>query len=334
MEHTGDTMQILVAGTSFAPMKGYLARHFPKATVTMVPLAEVMPYLPEADILFPTMSRIDERIFAHAPKLRLVQQWGAGLEGVDIEAASRYGVPVANVPTAGTGNAESVAEWCVMMALCLGRQFPGIQAQVHAGQPWGAPAGQTLLGRCAGILGFGGIGQALATRLRAFGMRVAAIKRRPDDQLRQSFGLEWLGGVEDRAHLLAQAEYLFVCVPLTPETRNFLGADEFAQLQPGAFLINAARGAIVHHDALLDALNRGQLGGAALDVFWQEPPDPKDPIIAHPRILMTPHIGGVTDVSYTHIAEHAAYNIRQVMAGELPRNCANADALRTLRSAG
>lgn len=320
-------IKVVVADTHFTPIVGYLKRLFSNISIDMVPVPELKTQIREAQVLIPTMTKIAEPLFASASNLRLVQQWGAGLDGVDIEAASRYGVPVANVPTTGTGNAESVAEWCVMMALNLSRQFPCIQEQVHTGGLWGAPAGQSLFNRTAGFVGFGGIGKALAMRLRPFGMRMVAVKRHPDDVLRDTFGLDWVNEMNALPRLLKIADYLFICMPLTPETRNLIDLRELLLLPKGAFLINAARGGIVNRDALIETLEDGHLGGVALDVFWQEPPDPEDPLFCYSNLLVTPHIAGISDGSYTSIAEKVAQNICLVMEGRLPNHCVNADAL-------
>lgn len=323
-------INVIVAGKHFVPIVDYLKRLFSNIVIKMVPASELETQVREAQVLIPTMTKIGESIFANAPNLCLVQQWGAGLDGVDIEAASQYGIPVANVPTTGTGNAESVAEWCVMMALNLSRQFPCIQEQVHTGGIWGSPAGQSLFGRTAGFVGFGGIGKALAMRLKPFGMRMVAVKRHPDDVLRDTFGLDWVDDMNALPRLLRIADYLFICVPLTPETQNLIGSQELSLLPKGAFLINAARGSIVNRDALIENLEEGHLGGAALDVFWQEPPDPEDPIFCYANVLVTPHIAGVSDMSYTSIAEKVAQNICLIMERTLPNNCVNADALSNL----
>jgi phosphoglycerate dehydrogenase-like enzyme len=325
MEDRNKRVRIIIAGTHFEPVLHHLKAALPEASVEMVEPQILVERIGEADVLIPAMMKIGESIFARARDLRLVQQWGAGLDGVDIKAATRHGVAVANVPTTGTGNAESVAEWCVMAAISLSRRFPQIQEQARRGHPWGSPEGQALLGRTAAFVGFGGIGKALAVRLRPFGMRMIAVKRRPDDTSAKLFGLEWISSMEDLPRLLERAEYLFLCLPLTPETQGFIGHKELSLLPRGAFLINPARGAIVSRPALIEALDRGHLGGVALDVFWSEPTEPGDLLLERPNVLATPHIAGVTDVSYGGIASKVVENIHRVMAGKLPLNCANPD---------
>jgi len=315
--------RVIIAGEHFQPILPYLQEAYPGIDAARVAADALEASLADADVLVPTMVRITEAHMACAPRLRLIHQWGAGLEGVDIAAATRRGIAVANVPTAGGGNAMSVAEWCVMAAICLSRSYPQVQAQVLEGGAWGFPAGFSLLGKSAGIIGLGGIGQALAERLKPFGMRLLGIKRSADPALHAQLGLDWSGTMADLPTLLSQADYVFLCTPLTAKTRDLIDAAALRAMQPQAYLINPARGGLVNEQALLDALTSGRLAGAALDVFWQEPVACDHPVVRHPRVLSTPHIAGVTDASYRHIAAGLSANIRRVMQHKRPDNCAN-----------
>jgi phosphoglycerate dehydrogenase-like enzyme len=269
----------------------------------------------EASVLIPAMARIDGQIMDRISGLRLIQQWGAGLEGVDVNAAAERHIAVANVPSAGTGNAESVAEWCVMAAIALSRRLPELEKNIRQGGVWGGPIGRGLGGRTAGILGLGGIGQALAERLKPFGMRLAGLTRHAEPELAERLGLEWVGGEENLKAFLERCEYLFLCLPLSPQTRNLLGERQIASLPSGACVINPARGGLISEDALVGALYSGHLSGAALDVFAEEPLDHRSRLLTTPGVIATPHIAGVTDVSYRDIARHAAENITRLWAG-------------------
>jgi phosphoglycerate dehydrogenase-like enzyme len=154
-------------------------------------------------------------------------------------------------------------------------------------------------------------------------MKIIAIQKHPDKVTAQNLGVEWVGGVVDLHYLLKRAEYLFICIPLTAETRNMISKRELALLPKGAFILNAARGSIINKQALMQALGNKHLGGVALDVYWKEPPKPKDPILNYPNVLVTPHIAGVTDISYQGISIQVKENIIRVMEGRLPLNCAN-----------
>ena len=315
--------RVIIAGLHFKPILPYLQKAFPGIDAEMVAEADLESKLANADVVVPTMVRISDDHMACAPHLRLIHQWGAGLEGVDIPSATLRGIAVANVPTAGSGNAESVAEWCVMAAICLSRRYPQVQAQVQQGLEWGFPDGMSLLGKTAGIIGLGGIGKALAERLKPFGMRLLGLKRSHDEAMRQQLGLDWSGTMHDLPTLLKESDYIFICTPLAPETTDLFNHVAFQQMKANAYLINAARGGIVNEQDLLVALEAEMLSGVAMDVFWQEPIRSDHSVVHHPKVLCTPHIAGVTDVSYSHIAEKLGINIKRVMQNELPLNCAN-----------
>lgn len=315
-----DTIRVVVAGTGFAALRDHLVRALPGVMIEAIEAAVLRRDGAEASVLIPTMARIDGALMDRISGLRLIQQWGAGLEAVDLEAAAARNIAAANVPSAGTGNAESVAEWCVMAAIALSRRLPDLERSIRAGGPWGGPMGRGLSGRTAGIVGLGGIGRALAVRLRPFGMRLIGLTRHPGPALAQTLALEWIGGQADLAEFLARSEYLFLCLPLSPRTRHIIGAREIALLPPGACLINAARGGLIDPEALVEALGTGQLSGAALDVFASEPLDPDSPLLKAPGLIATPHIAGVTDTSYRDIARCVASNIGRLWSGEPLQN--------------
>jgi phosphoglycerate dehydrogenase-like enzyme len=198
---------------------------------------------------------------------------------------------------------------------------------IHAGNSWGSPRGRALMGRTAGIVGLGGIGQALAVRLKPFGMRLIGLQRRPDAALAQRLGLEWVGSPDQLADLLRQSDYLFLCAPLTDETRALIDQRALDLLPDQACVINSARGGLVDQPALLSALSSGRLLGAGLDVFEQEPLEPASPLLERSEILATPHIAGVTEISYKGIGQRVADNLRHLIAGETLENCVNQEAI-------
>jgi len=316
-----------MAGTGFAAVRQFLIEALPNAQFDQIEVATLRAKGHKADVMLPAMSRIDGGLMDRIEGLRLIQQWGAGLEGVDIAAATERKIAVANVPTPGTGNAESVAEWCVMAAIALSRRLPLAQETIRTGGTWGTPLGRALMGRTAGIVGLGGIGQALAARLRPFGMRLIGLQRRPEPALAERLGMEWVDGPERLAELLRRSDYLFLCVPLTEQTRHLIDEAALAMLPPKACIINAARGGLLSTQAMLRALAEGRLIGAGLDVFEQEPLDPASPLLGRADVIATSHIAGVTDVSYRGIARGVVANIVRILAGQPPFNCVNWDAL-------
>ncbi|MGE5799219.1 MAG: 2-hydroxyacid dehydrogenase [Syntrophaceae bacterium] len=268
------------------------------------------------DVVIPTMSRVTEALLATADRLRLIQQVGSGLEGVDIEAARKRGIRVANVPTDSCGNADSVAELGIYMMIGLARDFRGMAAS-FANRRIGEPRGTTLMGKTVGIVGLGGIGKALAKRLKAFDVRLVGIKRGDPEETAADLGLDWAGGSQDLVHLLSLSDFVVLCLPLSAESRNLMNEKTFASMRKGSFLINLSRGGIVDRAALEIALATGRIAGAGLDVYWEEPVDPNDPIFRH-NVFTTPHIGGSTDVSITGIVHVVADNILRVEKNEEP----------------
>ncbi len=319
--------RVVMAGTGFAAVRQFLIEALPDARLDQVEVATLRAKGHAADVMLPAMARIDGALMDRIEGLRLIQQWGAGLEGVDVAAATERKIAVANVPTPGTGNAESVAEWCVMAAIAISRRLPLAQETIRSGGTWGTPLGRAMMGRTAGIVGLGGIGQALASRLRPFGMRLIGLQRRPEAALAERLGLDWVGGPERLAELLRQSDYLFLCMPLSEQTRHLIDEAALATLPPQACIINAARGGLLSSQALLRALAEGRLMGAGLDVFEQEPLDRASPLLGRPDVVATSHIAGVTDVSYRGIARGVAANIVRILAGQAPHNCVNWEAL-------
>jgi phosphoglycerate dehydrogenase-like enzyme len=172
-----------------------------------------------------------------------------------------------------------------------------------------------------GIVGLGGIGQALVQRLKGFGVRTIGIKRSDPQAARIELGLDWVGGSNQLPELLAQSDVVFLCVPVPPATNGLMNREMFARMKPGAYLINLSRGGLVERDALEWALSSGTIAGAGLDVFWEEPPDPDDPIFRL-NVVATPHIAGSTDLSMQGIVAGVVENIRRLEAGQVPLNCA------------
>jgi phosphoglycerate dehydrogenase-like enzyme len=268
------------------------------------------------DVLIPTMSRITKEMLEEGDQLRLIQQCGAGLEGVDLEAARSLNIPVANVPTDISGNADSVAELGIYLMIGLSRNIRGM-ARSLATRKMGEPQGRALTGKTVGLIGLGGIGRALVRRLHPFDVRLIGIKRHNIQEAKADLGLEWVGGPEDLHELLDRSDYVVLCLPLTADNRNLIDHNAFTSMKRNAFLINLSRGGLIDRNALENALASGTIAGAGLDVFWEEPPDPNDPIFSY-NVFATPHIAGSTDVSMQGIVRVVAENIRRVEQKQEP----------------
>ncbi|MFP8965168.1 2-hydroxyacid dehydrogenase [Pokkaliibacter sp. CJK22405] len=266
------------------------------------------------DILIPTMTPVSSELLQTATQLKLIQQIGAGLEGVDLDTAREQQIAVANVPTDKSGNADSVAELGILMMLSLIRNFSAVPEALANGA-LGQPRGRTLLGSKAVIVGLGGLGEAFAVRLHGFGMQLRGVRRRVDEEQAQRLGLEQVFPVAEIKTAISDADFVILTLPDSAETRGLFNADMLSAMRPGSFLINVGRGGLVERDALFDALASGHLAGAGLDVFWQEPPDANDPIFSL-NVVATPHIGGVTDIAQLGIFRAVSDNLRRLQKGQ------------------
>jgi phosphoglycerate dehydrogenase-like enzyme len=270
------------------------------------------------DVLIPTMAEISASVIKTADQLRLIQQCGSGLEGVDIEAARKHRIQVANVPTEFSGNADSVAELGIFLMIGLARNYHQMNLSIK-NQKTGQPQGMALLGKTVGIIGIGGIGKALIKRLKPFGVRLIGIKRNVTKVMQQSLGLDWLGSVNDLDVLLEQSDFIVLSLPITPDSNHMINAEVLGKMKKEAFLINLSRGGLIEYDALKAALVEQKIAGAGLDVFWEEPPDPEDDIFKT-NLIATPHIAGSTDVSINGIVEGVTENIQRLETGQKIQN--------------
>lgn len=268
------------------------------------------------DILIPTMSIVGREQLTTADCLRLIQQCGAGLEGIDHQAALDLNIRVANVPTDISGNADSVAELGIYLMIGLSRDFKGMALSL-VNRKTGTPQGRALSGKTVGLIGLGGIGRALARKLMSFDVRLMGIKRHDPQKAKEELGLQWAGTPEQMDFLLGQSDYVVLCLPLTPENRHMIGRQAFEAMKQNAFLINLSRGGLVDRDALEEALASEMIAGAGLDVFWEEPVDPHDPVFRY-NVLATPHIAGSTDISINGIVQVVAENIRRLERRQEP----------------
>ena len=312
-------MRILFCGDAFPAARPRLARRLRQNEDELVvcPRDDIGAALEGVDMVIPFMCRIDSALM-DIGRFRLVQQWGAGLEGIDLIAAKQRGIWVANVPATGN-NADSVAELAVFLTIALLRNWPAAQASVRAGG-LGAPMGRMLAGRTICLYGLGAIARGLAQRLRAFHVRLVGVTRDPSAAKVAEFGLDACYSIAERDACFAQTDVLILCSRLAPETHGVINTAALRALRPGACLVNAARGGLVDYDALYSALSSGHLAGAGLDVYWNEPIAPDDPLLALPNVIATPHIAGVTDRSYDEIAEAVWINIERLRRGEAPLN--------------
>ena len=271
------------------------------------------------DVVLPTMSPITAELLETADQLKLIQQVGAGLEGVDIDAATRTGIHVANVPSNDSGNAVSVAEVGIYLMIGLARNAREMHRTLQDGRI-GSPLGLALAGKRAGIIGLGGIGEALTSRLQALGMDVIGVKKSNPHEAQQRLGLSWCGTMSELPYLLKSSDFVILALPDNSRTHHLMGVQNLKLMKPESFLINLGRGGLIPRADLLQALQEKLIAGAGLDVFWREPPSPKDEIFEY-NVLATPHIAGATDLSLAGIRQAVCENLRRLASNEPILNC-------------
>lgn len=276
--------------------------------------------LADADLVVGDFSgklALDADAVAAAPRMAFAQMPSVGFDSCDVAAFTAAGVPLAN--TAGV-NAHSVAEWTLAAAFDLSRQLGWGDRRMRAGawpQPEMAAGGvDDLANRRVGVLGMGAIGAEVARLFGAVGCPVAYWSRR-----RRADGVH--GEYKALDELLASSDVLVVCLPLAPETRGLLDAARLALLPRGAFLINVARGGIVPDDAVLAALESGGLGGAALDVYEREPLPDDHPLRSQQKVVLSPHVAGVTRQAQHNMIAAVLDNVRAVVEGRPVANVVN-----------
>ena len=318
-------MNILICSDGFPYVVSALQKYLPADEIIPSAIPDLPGHLPTADVIIPAMHFIGPEVM-DASAARMIHQFGVGLEGVDIEAATQRGLYVANVPgSIAMSNAISVAEHAIFLMLALAREYPKARENLQAGV-WGQPQGRGIKGKTVCILGMGNIGKALARRLAPFEVTLLGVKRDATSGVETDIGLDFVGSVADLPSLLPRADFVVLALPLNNETRAIIGAREIGAMKEGAYIINVGRGAVIEHDALVGALASGQIAGAGLDVFWEEPVDPADPVFEH-NVIATPHVAGVTDTSYDEIAKGLADNVERLRSGQPPINCVNLDDL-------
>ena len=269
-----------------------------------------------------SQTRVDaELLAAAAPRLSVVGVASVGIDGIDVEAATRAGVMVVNAPT---GNTIAAAEHTMALMLALLRHVPNADASVRAGE-WERAryTGRELRGKTLGIIGLGKIGRAVARRAAGFEMRVIA----SDPFLTEDQAAEAGARLVGLAELLHRSDVITVHTPLTARTRNLVGRAQLDAMKRGAFLLNVARGGIVDESAVADALTSGQLAGAAIDVYSTEPMAPDNPLRSAPNLVLTPHLGASTAEAQDRVGLEMAEQVLMALRGVTPPYAVNAPAV-------
>jgi len=321
------TTRLLFCGLSFPTSFEYTIQyflHYPFIQVDAIPHDKVPDIIGGYEICVVRGMKLDANVISLARQMKLIVQFGVGLEGVDIEAATKFGIKVARIPGNTSGNSLSCAEHAIYLILGLLRDQKGME-KAFKERMLGVPAGETLYGKTVHIVGYGNIGKDLAVRLRPFGVKILATRRcwhskstvdlNKQDAVytypTQSTGdgnikddlIDEKGGNECLYDFASRADIVVTCATMTSETVGMVNAKFLSLMKKGAFLVNVARGGLLDYEAVKASLESGHLGGLGADVAWFEPFDPADPILQHPKVFITPHVAGVTEFSYRNMAK-------------------------------
>ena len=262
-------------------------------------------------------TKVTREVLEAATRLRVVGRAGIGVDNVDLTAATERGIVVVNTPS---GNNVTTAEHAIALLVSLARHIPQATASMKAGK-WEKTAftGMELSNRTLGVIGLGNIGRVVAQKAQGLGMRVIAF----DPHLPADIAAKLDVDLVDFDTLLNRSDALTIHVPKTKDTAALLGAAAFAKCNPGVLVVNAARGGIIDEKALIAALESGQVGGAGLDVFEQEPPSKDHPLVNHPRVICTPHLGASTEQAQLNVAIQVAEQVRDFLLEGVVRNGVN-----------
>ncbi|MGJ3241122.1 MAG: hydroxyacid dehydrogenase [Anaerolineae bacterium] len=283
---------------------------------------ELIAQVPNADALIIRSGvQITPEVFAAASNLKAIARAGVGVDNIDLDAATAHGVVVMNTPG---GNTISTAEHTFGLMLALARHIPQGNSSLKAGR-WDRKqyVGVELKGKTLGVLGFGRIGQAVASRALAFEMDVIAYDPFLDDSVFTSTGIEWV----DLDTLYARADFITLHAPATPDTEGMINQASLAKMKDGVRIINAARGALINDFDLAQALQSGKVAGAAVDVYVTEPPPADHPLLGFDTVIDTPHLAANTTDAQITVAVEAAELVADALRNQTYQNVVNSAVL-------
>lgn len=307
-----------------------LAPLLPGWRIRACPSAELADHLSGVDVVCPFGTPVPATAIASG-EFGLVQQFGVGLDGIDMDAATHHGVWVARLPGELTGNADSVAELAVLYLLALVRRFDDARRALRE-RRWGEPMSRSVADCTVLVVGLGAVGRAVVARLRPFGPRIVAVRAHPERGV--VAGVEQVVGTRDLVGAVGQADVVICAAMLDADSRGLFDARVFGSFKPGAVFINVARGGLVEESALLDALESGTVSGAGLDVHATEPADPDSRLLRHPSVLSTPHLAGLTERMFRRSGDLFAANLQRWKSGQPPEWAANTPGHQRHRASG
>lgn len=267
---------------------------------------------------------IDQLLLDKASRLKVVSNMAVGFNNIDVTAATRRGIMVTNTPGVLT---ETTADLTFALLMATARRLVEASEYLRQGHwsTWSPMllTGQDIYGATLGIIGMGRIGEALVKRTKGFDMKVLYHNRSRNLEAEQTLGVTFV----EKEVLLRESDFVCVLVPYSPETKNLIGNDELALMKKTAVLINTSRGGIVNESALYNALIQGTIWAAGLDVFESEPVSKEHPLLTLPNVVALPHIGSASVKTRLEMANLAARNLCQALAGEIPQHLVNPDVI-------
>lgn len=288
---------------------------------------EVMAAIPNADaLIIRSATKVDGAMLDAAPKLKMVGRAGVGVDNVDLPAATERGVIVMNAPD---GNTIATAELALGLMISVARFIPAAHSSLAGGQ-WDRKnfTGTELRGKTLGVIGFGRVGRAIAKRAQAFDMRVIAYDPYVAADAAKALGVD-LVALDD---LYGHADFITLHAMLTDENRHMINAQSIAKMKKGVKIINAARGPLINEADLAEAVKSGQVGGAGIDVYAEEPPEAGNPLIGVKGIIHTPHLGASTVEAQDEVAVQIAQQTLDALFRSEYKNVVNPDVLKKQKS--
>ena len=279
---------------------------------------ELMGLASQADGILTNWKSVTQNVIANAAKCKAIARYGIGLDNIDIQYATKMGIVVTNVPDYCL---EEVSDHAIALLLSLARKIAFYDRAIKSGK-YDLRAGTPLFrirGKTLGIVGFGKIGKLVYRKAKAFGLNVIVFNRQSGHNSNLQIKAVRVSFIE----LLQHSDYISIHLPLTPETRHIFNIEAFRRMKPTAFIINSSRGDVVDPSALLEALECGLIAGAGLDVLSEEPPEPGDPLVSHPKVVVTPHAAFNSEESVEELRRTAATQMADVLSGKVPNFVVN-----------
>ncbi len=285
---------------------------------------EFLKYAPDVDGILTNWAKVTTDVVKAAEKCRVIGRYGIGLDNIDVATATSLGMVVFNVPTYCL---EEVSDHAMALVLAMARKIPRLNNEVK-NRSWDRNIGPQMYrirGQKLGIVGFGKIGKLIVPKAKGFGMEILAYSPSLTDKVAKTYGVKNV----DFEELLTEADFITIHCPLVPETNNLIDADALSKMKSTAYLINTARGGIVNHDALFQALQENWIAGAGLDVLPEEPPADNFSLLDLDNVIITPHAAFWSEESINDLQVSAAKGVLNVLTGNIPDAIVNPEVLQS-----